>query len=120
MRALSQLIACDIHPLNNLRVLQYLEKVLGVNAAARTAWYQHWVKTGFDALERMLAMEAHAGAFCAGESPGMAGCCLVPQMYNARRFRVPLEAYPQMCRIEASCLEMDAFQKAAPGEQVES
>ena len=115
VRALSQLIACDIHPLNNLRVLQYLEQVLAVDAGARAAWYQHWVAAGFAALEQML--QGQAQAFCAGATPGMADCCLVPQLYNARRFQVPLQAYPRLLQIEAACLQLDAFQKAAPENQ---
>jgi maleylacetoacetate isomerase len=115
VRALSQQIACDIHPLNNLRVLQYLENVLLVDEAARTIWYQHWVATGFEALERMLQASPRTGSFCADDTPGMADCCLVPQMANARRFSVPLEAYPHLCRIEAACLPLEAFQQAATG-----
>lgn len=117
VRSMSQIIACDIHPLNNLRVLQYLEQVLKVDALTRSAWYQHWVAVGFEALERMLQGDAHTGRFCAGDTPGMADCCLVPQMYNARRFHVPLDAYPQLCRIETACLELDAFQRAVPENQ---
>ena len=116
VRALAQTIACDIHPLNNLRVLQYLEQVLQVDAAARQAWYQHWVATGFEALERMLAAGA-GGDFCHGSTPGLADCCLVPQMANARRFQVPLDAYPRLCRIEAACLQLEAFARAAPERQ---
>lgn len=117
VRWLSQLIACDIHPLNNLRVLQYLEQVLGVDASAKAAWYQHWVATGFDALEALLQQDGQGSRFCLGDTPGMADCCLVPQMANARRFALPLQAYPHLCRIEAACLELDAFRKAAPENQ---
>lgn len=125
VRALSQLIACDIHPLNNLRVLQYLEHVLGVDAAARAAWYQHWVAAGLAALEQMLqedtqAQDTQAQAFCAGATPGMADCCLVPQLYNARRFQVPLQAYPRLLEIEAACLQLEAFQRAAPQNQADA
>ena len=120
VRSLSQLIACDIHPLNNLRVLQYLEQVLGVDAAARTAWCQHWVCTGLDALERMLQAGKPAGDFCAGDRPGMADCCLIPQLYNARRFQVDVQRYPMLCRVEASCLALQAFQKAAPEQQADA
>ena len=114
VRALSQLIACDIHPLNNLRVLQYLERVLKVDAAARTAWYQHWIASGFAALEHMLEKEPSGDAFCFGATPSIADCCLIPQMYNARRFEVPLEAYPRLRNVEAVCLQLNAFQQAAP------
>ncbi|WP_342619993.1 maleylacetoacetate isomerase [Rhodoferax sp. GW822-FHT02A01] len=114
VRALSQLIACDIHPLNNLRVLHYLEHDLAVDASARAAWYQHWVTLGFEALERMLQTRPQASIFCIGDVPGMAECCLVPQMYNARRFQVPLDAYPRLRSVEAACQQLDAFQRAAP------
>jgi maleylacetoacetate isomerase len=117
VRSLAQLIACDIHPLNNLRVLQYLEQVLQVDASAKAVWYQHWVATGLDALERLLQMDVRTSSFCVGDTPGMADCCLVPQMANARRFAVPLDAYPHLCRIEAACLKLEAFQKAAPENQ---
>lgn len=116
VRAMAQLIACDIHPLNNLRVLQYLENVLGVDEAARSAWYEHWIHTGFTALEQMLAKtHAHKNLpFCAGDTPGLADCYLVPQMANARRMKIPLQAWPTLCRIEANCLALCAFAKASP------
>ncbi|MEE7567851.1 maleylacetoacetate isomerase, partial [Xanthomonas sp. Kuri4-3] len=86
VRALAQLVACDIHPLNNLRVSQYLEREGGLAAAAREDWMRHWIRAGFEALETLLAGHAGTGRFCHGDAPGLADCCLVPQLYNARRF----------------------------------
>jgi maleylacetoacetate isomerase len=114
VRALCQLIVCDIHPLNNLRVLKYLEGPLAQPQAVRDAWYRHWVQAGFDALESWLTHEARAGRFCAGETPGMADVCLVPQVFNARRFHVDLSPYPRIVAIDAACRELPAFKAAAP------
>ena len=118
VRALSQAVTCDVHPLNNLRVLQYLEKELGHDKAVRDAWYGHWVRLGFDALERRLVRDAETGRFCHGAAPTMADVCLVPQVFNARRFAVNLEAYPRIVGIDAACREMPEFQAAAPDRQV--
>jgi maleylacetoacetate isomerase len=118
VRALSQAVTCDVHPLNNLRVLQYLEKNLGHDKALRDAWYGHWVRLGFDALERWLVRDADTGRFCHGDAPTMADVCLVPQVFNARRFAVDLEAYPRIVGIDAACREMPEFQAAAPDRQV--
>lgn len=117
VRALAQSIACEIHPLNNLRVLQYLENELQVDAIVRAHWYRHWVTLGFKALETLLADSADCGGFCHGDTPGLADCCLIPQLANARRFDTPLDAFPTLLRIEASCLALDAFARAAPGAQ---
>jgi len=116
VRTLAQLVACDIHPLNNLRVLQYLERTLDVAAEARQAWIGEWITRGFDALEAMLG-EGQAGGFCHGESPSLADCCLVPQVYNARRFNVGLSAYPRILAIDARCAELPAFKTAHPAAQ---
>lgn len=118
VRALSQAVACDVHPLNNLRVLQYLEKDLGHEKAVRDAWYGHWVRLGFDALERRLVQDAETGRFCHGDAPTLADICLVPQVFNARRFAVDLEAYPRIVGIDAACREIPEFQSAAPDRQV--
>ena len=118
VRSLCQLIACDIHPLNNLRVLQYLESPLGVAQGARDEWYRHWVASGFAALEDTLGRDAARGRFCFGEHPGMADVCLVPQLYNARRYSVDLTAYPRLVAIDAACGELPAFASAAPEKQV--
>jgi maleylpyruvate isomerase len=117
VRSLSQLIACDVHPLNNLRVLQYLEGPLGLGRSQREEWYHHWVKAGFEALEQSLAQAGSAGRFCYGDSPSMADVCLVPQVFNARRFAVDLCPYPRIVAIDAACRELPAFEKAAPQRQ---
>lgn len=108
--AQAQVVACDIHPLNNLRVLKYLKRDLGLNEQTKDRWYRHWIIEGFDALEAM----AGDGRYLGGETPGIADCCLVPQMYNARRFEVPLDAYPRLVAIDAACTGLDAFQRAHP------
>lgn len=119
VRALALTIACEIHPLDNLRVLQYLKHSLGVPDAARDEWYRHWVTTGFDTLERLLDNPA-TGRYCHGDNLSIADCCLVPQVFNARRLKVPLEPYPIIARIDSACQELQAFRKAAPGAQPDS
>jgi len=108
--AQAHVVACDVHPLNNLRVLKYLTRDLGLNEQTKDHWYRHWVAEGFDALESM----AGEGRYLGGDAPGIADCCLVPQMYNARRFDLPLDAWPRLVAIDAACLELDAFQRAHP------
>lgn len=115
VRAVVQTIACDIHPLNNLRVLQYLENTLQQDEATRATWYRHWVTQGLQTLETLLAPTR--GTFCFGEQPTLADCCLVPQMANARRFSTPLDAYPTLVRIDAHCRTLPAFAAAAPEQQ---
>ncbi len=117
VRAIAQTIACEIHPIDNLRVLRYLELQLGVDAEARKAWYRHWVELGFAAIERMLVEGAGTGHFCHGDSPTLADCCLVPQLFNAERFGVPLDAYPTILRIGEACCSLAPFQRAAPQAQ---
>ncbi len=114
VRAIAQTIACEIHPLNNLRVLQYLERTLGVDSASRQDWYAHWLTLGFAALERMLAKSPETGQFCHGDHPTLADCCLVPQVYNARRFNIPMADYPTLCRINDHCMQLAAFQQSSP------
>ena len=114
VRALAQAIACDPHPVNNLRVLQYLSQQLGISAEQKDAWYRHWVATGLQGLEALLADHPSTGRFCHGDTPTLADCCLVPQLYNARRFQCPLDAYPTIRRIAAACETLPAFQQAAP------
>ena len=118
VRALTQAITCDIHPLNNLRVLQYLEHDLQQDKAARDAWYRHWVQSGFEALERWLVRDTATGRFCHGDSPTLADVCLVPQVANARRFAVDLSPYPCIVRIDAACTELPEFRAAAPDQAV--
>jgi maleylpyruvate isomerase len=114
VRALTQVITSDIHPINNLRVLRYLEDKLSVDKESRDTWYRHWVAVGFDALERWLVRDAATGRFCHGDSPTLADICLVPQVFNARRFAVDMNPYPRILAIDAACRELAAFQTAAP------
>ena len=117
VRALAQVIACEIHPLNNTRVLNYLTGVAKMADDAKNAWYRHWVAEGFQALEARLAGDPATGRFCHGDAPGLADCCLVPQMANARRFKCDLAAYPTLVAIDGNCRALDAFQRAAPERQ---
>jgi maleylpyruvate isomerase len=114
VRALSLLIACDIHPLNNLRVLQYLEGSLGETQSARDTWYRHWIEAGFEALEEALGRDPARGRFCYGDAPSLADVCLVPQVFNARRYSVDLVPFPRIVAIDAACREIAAFASAAP------
>lgn len=115
VRAVAQDIGCDIHPLNNLRVLKYLKGTLEVSDEAKDQWYAHWILTGFAALEERL--KDTAGKFCFGDSVTLADVCLIPQLYNARRFNVPLDDFPVICQIEANCLALEAFDRAVPENQ---
>ncbi|WP_459614667.1 maleylacetoacetate isomerase [Bordetella sp. 2513F-2] len=117
VRAIAQAIACDIHPLNNLRVLKYLKHELKVEEEAKNAWYRHWVMLGLESLEQMLAADAQTGRHCHGDAPTLADLCLVPQIYNARRFECDLSAFPTLVRIDAACLALPAFADAAPERQ---
>ncbi|WP_282298298.1 maleylacetoacetate isomerase [Stenotrophomonas sp. PS02289] len=117
VRALSQLVACDIHPLNNLRVMQFFSDTWNVPQSEREDWTRHWIQLGFEAMERMLVESVETGRFCHGDTPTLADCCLVPQLYNARRFNVDLEPYPTLVRIEAACLALPAFEAARPENQ---
>jgi maleylacetoacetate isomerase/maleylpyruvate isomerase len=113
VRALSQSIACEIHPLNNLRVLKYLSKDLAVSEDAKNAWYVHWCRTGLEAFERQLAL-LPVGQYCFGDVPTMADCCLVPQIFNARRFDTPLDGLPRTMAAFDACMALPAFDKAQP------
>ena len=117
VRAIAQTIACDIHPVNNLRVLQYLGRYFGASQEQKDAWYRHWVNEGLAAVEKLLAGHPATGTFCHGEMPTMADCCLVPQVFNARRFNCPLDALPTIRRIVDACEQLPAFQNAAPASQ---
>ncbi|GLS14239.1 maleylacetoacetate isomerase [Hydrogenophaga electricum] len=113
VRALAQTVACEIHPLNNLRVLKYLVGVLKVEDEAKNTWYRHWVRTGLEAFERQLA-QGPSAPFCHGETPTLADCCLVPQIFNARRFDSPLDGLPLTMAVFEACMALPAFQKAQP------
>ena len=117
VRSLAQIVACEMHPLNNLKVLKYLVHELKLDEEAKLAWYRHWIAEGFAALEARLAGEAATGDFCHGDTPTLADLCLVPQVFNAERFECDLSAYPTIQRITANCRALDAFHRASPGEQ---
>lgn len=116
-RALAQMVACDIHPVNNLRILKYLTGTLKIDEAQKLAWYHHWIDEGFHAIEQWLEKEAGGGRFCFGDQVTLADLCLVPQVYNARRFELDLAPYPHIVAIEQHCLTLDAFQRAQPANQ---
>lgn len=120
VRQLTNLIGCDIHPLNNLSVLMRIKSQFGADDAATGEWYAHWIDEGFKALEHMLATSDNTGRFCFGDAPGMADLYLVPQVWNARRFGVALDAYPTICRIDAACAEVKAFADAMPEVQMDA
>ena len=117
-RQIAALICADIHPLNNLRVMQYLENVLHVNQETRDEWYRYWIIEGFRALETLL--RPRAGPYCLGPDISIADCCLIPQMYNAHRFSVPLDEFPTLLAIEQACLALDAFDRARPENQADA
>jgi maleylacetoacetate isomerase len=117
VRSLAQLIAADIQPLQNISVTKYLREKLGAGDAAVTAWLREWIGRGLAAFEARLASEAGTGRFCHGDSPTHADCCLVPQLYAARRFGVDPTGYPTIARVEAVCLGLEAFRVAAPERQ---
>ncbi len=117
VRSLSQMIAMDVHPLNNLPVLFYLRDAFAADEAAQAAWFAHWTNTTFEALETRLSNEPETGRFCHGDDPGMADLCLFAQVLNNRRFDVPVDPYPTIARIYAACLERPEFARAAPENQ---
>jgi maleylacetoacetate isomerase len=113
VEAFAQTIACDIHPLNNIGPLRYLKQKLGQEQSAIDAWYHHWVLEGFEALEQMI----RPGPYCFGAEVTLADICLVPQVYNARRLKVPLDAFPKIVSVDAECMKLPAFDKARPENQ---
>ena len=115
VRAFAQSIACDIHPINNLRVLKYLQNDLSLNDEQKKYWYQHWIVEGFKSLEAQL--EHSNGQFCFGTQPTFADCCLIPQVYNAKRFKVDLSPFPKIESIYQHCLTIPAFLHAVPEQQ---
>ncbi len=120
VRALAQLVACDIHPLGNLRVLQALEKQFGAGQEQKGEWSRHWISLGLHALEAELAGSPSTGRFCHGDTPTLADICMVPQFYNAVRWHVDLSDCPTLVRIHEACAELDAFRRAAPEMQVDA
>ncbi|HEV3428884.1 MAG TPA: maleylacetoacetate isomerase [Paraburkholderia sp.] len=117
VRSLALQVACEIHPLDNLRVLKYLKHTLGVDEAAKDAWYRHWIESGFATLEERLANDPRTGKLCFGDTPTLADLCLVPQVFNANRFKIDTMRYPTIQRICDYAAQLDAFARAAPGAQ---
>ena len=116
VRSLSLLVACEIHPLNNLRTLQHLKRALGQSEDQVNAWYRHWIADGFAKLEADLT-RGGTGRFCHGDSPTIADCCLVPQIFNAQRYQSDLAPYPTVMRIFDACMRLEAFDRAQPSKQ---
>ena len=122
VRALAQSVACEIHPLNNLRVLKYLVKELKVDEEAKNTWYRHWVREGLESFERQLlglaaqrlAAGLPASVYCWGDTPSLADCCLVPQIFNGQRFNVNFEGLPLTMAAFEACMKLPAFQQAQP------
>ena len=117
VRSLALLVACEIHPLNNLRVLQHLKGSLGQSEEGINAWYRHWVADGLAKFEADLVRSTGTGKFCHGNLPGMADCCLVPQIFNARRYACDLAPYPVTLRVFDACMALAAFERAQPDRQ---
>ena len=120
VRMLAQMIACDIHPVNNLRVLTSLRTLFGAGDQDITNWFRHWVNEGFQPLEKILASSPQTGTFCHGEAPGLTDICLAAQIASNARFGVDLTPYPTITRINAACMALSAFQKAAPQNQIDA
>lgn len=120
VRGLAAIIACDIHPLNNLAVLHYLRNEFGVDKDGVARWYRHWVGEGFTAFEAHLAGGGGTGRFCHGDAPGIADICLVPQVFNARRFECDLAPYPTLMRVFDECMTLEPFDAAQPSKQPEA
>jgi maleylacetoacetate isomerase/maleylpyruvate isomerase len=117
VRSISDLIACEIHPLNNLRTLQYLKRALGQGEDGINTWYRHWIADGLAKLEGMLRQTQGTGTYCHGNAPTMADCCLVPQIFNAKRYECDLAPYPEVMRVFDACMKLDAFDRAQPSKQ---
>jgi maleylacetoacetate isomerase/maleylpyruvate isomerase len=117
VRSLSLLVACEIHPLNNLRTLQYLRRQLGQNEEQIKTWYRHWIDDGLGKLEAELSGAKETGRFCHGDNPTMADCCLVPQVFNAKRYESDLSPYATVMRVFNECMKLDAFDRAQPSKQ---
>ena len=117
VRALAAIVGCDIHPINNRRILEYLRKTFGADDAAINTWAGTWISAGFDAYEALLTADTQRGRFSHGDSPTIADCYLIPQIESARRFKVDLTQWPLIMAVEKACMELEAFQRAAPKQQ---
>ena len=120
VRSIALAIACDIHPIDNLRVLRYLVREMKVSEADKDRWYRHWVEQGLASVEKMLASDARTGRFCFGDVPGLADCLLVPQVFNAQRMNCDLSDMPTILRINDACLALPAFDAASPARQIDA
>ena len=120
VRSLALLIACEIHPLNNLRALNYLRNNLGLLEEQVNAWYRHWIAEGLAKLEAELTQTPGTGRFCHGDTPTMADCCLVPQIFNAKRYKSDLAPYPSAMRVFEQCMQLEAFDRAQPSKQADA
>jgi maleylpyruvate isomerase len=120
VRAMAAIVGCDIHPINNRRILEYLRNTLGCDEAAVLAWCGTWISAGFGALEAMLAADPRRGEFCFGNAPSLADVYLVPQVESARRFNVDLSPYPHLVAVDAACARLDAFRRAVPSAQIDA
>jgi len=117
VRQLAQLICCDIHPLNNLRVLEYMKSELAVLDDKKSDWYHHWIRSGFQAYEKILSQNNLSGTYSLGEELSLADTCLIPQIYNANRFNFPMDEFPRLKEINENCLKLERFQNAVPENQ---
>jgi maleylacetoacetate isomerase len=117
VRSVALQIACEIHPVNNLRVLQYLKRQIGSSDEQKTQWYRHWIDVGFQSLEGSLRADPRTASFVFGDTPTIADVCLVPQVWNARRFEIPMNEYPTISRLADNAMRLDAFNEAEPGNQ---
>jgi maleylpyruvate isomerase len=117
VRAFSQIVACEIHPLNNLRTLKYIKKTYGLDDAGVNAWYRHWIAEGFTMMETFLGREQRHGKYCFRDQVTLADCCLVPQVFNAQRYDCDLAPYPTVMRLHGECMKLDAFARAQPSKQ---
>ena len=117
VRSLAMLIACEIHPLNNLRLLQHLRRALGQSEEQINSWYRHWIADGLARFEADLAGPKGAGRFCHGDAPTMADCCLIPQIFNAQRYQCDTATYPAAMRVFGECMRLEAFDRAQPSKQ---
>jgi maleylacetoacetate isomerase/maleylpyruvate isomerase len=120
VRSIALLIACEIHPLNNLRALNYLRKNLGLGEEQVNAWYRHWIADGLAKLEAELTQTPGTSRFCHGDTPTMADCCLVPQIFNAKRYKCDLAPYPTAMRVFEQCMQLEAFDRAQPSKQADA
>jgi maleylacetoacetate isomerase/maleylpyruvate isomerase len=120
VRAVCGIVACEIHPLNNLRTLKHLRRTYTLDEEGVNAWYRHWIADGLGMLERYLAAERRAGRYACGDAPGMADCCIVPQIFNAKRFDCDLQPYPTVMRVFDACMALAAFDAAQPAKQADA